>query len=347
MIIHKGNIEAYLLDYLEGNLDPLLTAELMAFLAENPDYEKWLPEYNGHLCITGGPSFENKSVLKKDFRDIPAIEPGNFDEFCIASVEGLLQEEDTARLQDYLSRHPENQADYTLFGELKLKPDLSLVYPGKARLKKRGRAIVSERLLYYALGAAAAVALLLLITGRKLSGPESATALIPTTPGVDRGHTALPEKIIPVMPAQAVREGRKYSPPSEKRIPVNPVAGSVMTSIPVSLPLASLEPIHEFRIASDLQVPDLQGINRKSPVPASDNKALPPLLPDEDRSALKLLANTLKKLNFWKAAETAVSGFNYLTESQLSISKSTDQNGKLTGLGLSTEQYVISGNKLK
>ncbi len=101
MTIHKGNIEAYLLDYLEGNLDALLTAELMAFLSENPEYEKWIPEYDGHICLEAGPVFEDKPFLKKDFKDVPLINEHNFDEFCIASAEGLLEEKDRTRLDEY------------------------------------------------------------------------------------------------------------------------------------------------------------------------------------------------------------------------------------------------------
>jgi hypothetical protein len=64
------------------------------------------------------------------------------------------------------------------------------------------------------------------------------------------------------------------------------------------------------------------------------------LLPGINRSLAK-------RLNFWNAAETAISGFNYLTETQLSLSKTTDENGKLTGLAFGTQQYIISGNKIK
>jgi hypothetical protein len=100
MTIHKGNIEAYLLDYLEGNLDALLTAELMAFLSENPEYESWIPEYDGHICLETGVEFDNKRMLRKNFRDVPLINEQNFDEFCIASEEGLLEEKDRARLNE-------------------------------------------------------------------------------------------------------------------------------------------------------------------------------------------------------------------------------------------------------
>jgi hypothetical protein len=68
------------------------------------------------------------------------------------------------------------------------------------------------------------------------------------------------------------------------------------------------------------------------------------VVPENESSLVNAL---LKRINFWKAAETAVSGFNYLTESQLSLTRNTDENGRLRGLALEMEDYSITGNKIK
>jgi hypothetical protein len=60
-----------------------------------------------------------------------------------------------------------------------------------------------------------------------------------------------------------------------------------------------------------------------------------------------MITSLLKKLDLWKAAESAVTGFNYLTESQVAISRTTDGNGKAVGLALETDQFTIRGNKVK
>ncbi|HEX2394613.1 MAG TPA: hypothetical protein VHI78_04665, partial [Bacteroidales bacterium] len=62
MTINRNNFEEYLLDYLEGNLDPLLTAELMAFIAENPRYEKFVPEGGLQSLISGDDRFPAKNT---------------------------------------------------------------------------------------------------------------------------------------------------------------------------------------------------------------------------------------------------------------------------------------------
>jgi hypothetical protein len=49
-------------------------------------------------------------------------------------------------------------------------------------------------------------------------------------------------------------------------------------------------------------------------------------------------------MNLWKAAEKAVSGFNYLTESRLSLVRTTDENGKFSSLTLRSEDYLSDDN---
>lgn len=103
----------------------------------------------------------------------------------------------------------------------------------------------------------------------------------------------------------------------------------------------------ESQMASVQQAPELQRYLASGNVSLVRRNAKAYSSSDNDPSALKYLASALKKLNFWKAAESAIVGFNYLTESDISISKTTDQNGKLTSLALTTEQYTFSGTKVK
>src|SRR4030042_4457614 len=168
MTVNKSNIEAYLLDYIEGNLDPLLTADLMAFLSENPEYEKYLPDYDGSISLTDTREYTHKELLKKQFADVPGITPENFDEFCIASCEGLLNNRETSRLSEYITLHPENQHDLEIYRKMKLKTDAFIAFPEKDRLKKTHKGFLKFSKIYYAVGSiAASLALLALLLIRK------------------------------------------------------------------------------------------------------------------------------------------------------------------------------------
>jgi hypothetical protein len=349
MTISKNNIEAYLLDYLEGNLNPLLTAELMAFLAENPEYENWLPEYDFHTGSADGPPFEEKIMLKKDFRDIPVIDGDNFEEFCIASAEGLLQERDIARLDDYLSQHPEKIKIHSVYARLKLQSDCTVTYPDKSRLKKRTRHNLRLRPFYYVMGAAASLALLLMLVSRKPAVTIYTDAL-PALPRVESGEgSSAPVRSKaennPVLkekkrdgyhPAYTVLESKETAP------------AAVSTDDNDLTPLAVLEPIRSTLRPSDQPMPGITMYAR----PLIDNSIHSELDTGQpagkrEPSLLFAIGSRIKKLNFWNAAGTAISGFNYMTESQVSLTKTTDESGKMTGLALDTQEFIISGSKIK
>jgi hypothetical protein len=182
MTVNSNNIEAYILDYLEGNLDPLLTADLMAFLAENPGYEKYLPDYDSSLALADTRCFPQKGILKKEFANLPEITPENFDEFCIASCEGLLDDRQMTRLSDYIARHPDKLRDLELYRKIKLQPDMALQYTSRERLKKY-HSFQGRHYLYYALGLAASVTLLVILTIRKPVVPPAEVSV-----AVNTGH---------------------------------------------------------------------------------------------------------------------------------------------------------------
>jgi len=64
--INKNNIEAWLLDYSEGQLNEQELALLEAFLAENPEYREWLSDFEPvYLPVEEGIVFKKKKTLLK------------------------------------------------------------------------------------------------------------------------------------------------------------------------------------------------------------------------------------------------------------------------------------------
>jgi hypothetical protein len=346
MTIHKGNIEAYLLDYLEGNLDALLTAELMAFLSENPEYEKWIPEYDGHICLDPGPVFEDKPFLKKDFKDVPLINEHNFDEFCIASAEGLLEEKDRTRLDEYMGMHPEKYRDFNVYGKLILQPDYLLVYSDKKGLKKREPVIIPIRFIYYAIGAAASVALLFLLVSRK-PAEQVLSGKIPEKSTIDPNQKNKP---VPETTVRAVSSKATTSVPVRDQIieePDTPEEAVISNeNKPDIKPLAAIEPIMAAEISQVIAKPGIPKTTRHTETPVIYDESSE-VASVSDQTPARVIGSFIKKLNLWKAAEKAVTGFNYLTESRLSLVRTTDENGKFSSLSLESEDYIISDNKVK
>jgi hypothetical protein len=135
MNINLYNYEAYFLDYVEGKLNAAQIAELMAFIAKNPGLKDELENYE---AITIEPSynvFANKNKLKKDISDILKINSENFDEFCIARIEGDLDKNTELLFEKYLQQNPEKLREYKQYLKTLLEPDKSIVFEEKRRLK--------------------------------------------------------------------------------------------------------------------------------------------------------------------------------------------------------------------
>ncbi|MBN1789970.1 MAG: hypothetical protein JW830_05700 [Bacteroidales bacterium] len=342
MTINRNNFEAYLLDYLEGNLDPLLTADLMAFLAENPEFEKSIPDYDTRISLSNTQSYNHKGMLIKDFTDLPEVTAGNFDEFCIAACEGLLVESDLTRLSDYIRLHPDKQRDLDLYRKITLQPDLTVRYPGKNELKKK-QGSTNLRYLYYALGVAASVALLFMLVLRRPAGTVY-TETAPVNSGKMKNAVQLPDVLPPhnetIQPESETSAGKFLQMPE---ISKNPDTAPVEETreFPAWQALAKLEPVLDMKVFTSVQPPPVTDHLAKTAV--TDKNLVQKRIYTGNTFADTRIGSLFNRIDFWKTAETAISGFNYLTESNISVDRITDDSGNLTSLLIQSDSYTITG----
>lgn len=347
MTINRNNFEAHLLDYLEGNLDPLLTADLMAFLTENPEYESYIPEYDARISLYGNHEYNQKDLLKRDFADVPEITSGNFDEFCIASCEGLLDDADRKRLSDFLTTHPEKRAEFDLYAKLKLQSDTSVVYAGKARLKKNAPFVLKPRLMYYFIGVAASLALLLMLISKKpaesvyTQAPPAEETIAPVIHSDRVVKVQESENSLAAQSPVSVKSSAKTAP-TDDQVPM--ILETAAEDV-VLLPLESIgtQEIIAESVNSTSGLPRIAG--NSNPYAELVEIAMDDPLSSKDDEGL--LRSLISRVDFWKTAEKAIQGFNYLTEASLDIDKTLDENGKLSAILLNMESYRISGNKIK
>lgn len=159
MTINEHNYEAYFLDYHEGNLSEEDIGALMAFLDENPSLREEFLEYEG-LSIKPDMniSFDAKNALKKSTAD--KNHPTG-DERLIAYLEGDLDKEEAIRVEAALNEDEQASEKLMLLKSTVLIPKLSIVYPGKEKLKKKAISGYGTFKVY----AYAAAAVLLLFIG--------------------------------------------------------------------------------------------------------------------------------------------------------------------------------------
>jgi hypothetical protein len=320
----------------------------MAFLTENPEYESYLPEYDSRISLNGNNEYNHKDLLKKDFADVPEITSVNFEEFCIAWCEGLLEDIDRKRFSEFLETHPEKKKDFDLYTRIKLKPDASVVFADKSRLKKNAPIALKPRFIQYALGIAASLTLLLVLIIRKpaetyhTQTPQKEEMILPVV---------TPNQVISVPESENSSTLQAYAPVKNeaKKTPVDglvPMIPETAADDPVLLPLESIgaKAIMAESVASASDLPRMGSTTNPFAESGEIAAVDDPLSSNDDEGLLRTLIN---RVDIWKTAEKAIQGFNYLTEANLNIDKTLDENGRMSAILLNMDSYRISGNKIK
>lgn len=138
MKVNRNNYEVWLLDYSDGKLNVVQTADLMAFLAENPDLKE---EFESFKAITLEPEdirFEQKGQLKK-LPVIPAgeVDENNYEHLFIAWHENDLTPSQKDDILAFLEQNPQLEPEFKLYGKLKITANKEIVFTEKEQLKKR------------------------------------------------------------------------------------------------------------------------------------------------------------------------------------------------------------------
>ncbi len=353
MNINRKNYEVFLTDYIDGRLDPDQSNELLHFLTENPDLRKEFDDYENIKISPTKNVYIKKNLLKKDFCDIENINETNFDEFCVAKLEGDLGDDDEIRLNKYIKDNPEKSSEYELFSRLVFKPDNSIKYPGKKNIK-RSLVFTPERKIYiYLTSAAAAIIFVMLVL---IPGSEKDNASVP-----ELAENQMPAQVIEIKDSQDKTEssGETKSDITENK-PVQKIITPLLKERATDEPennsyireeniLASLTPIETDLINISEYPAGMQSSftrlkNQKEDLPVPENSRIQEL---RNRILPNNINLDINKINFWTAAEAGIKGFNYLTESELKLDKELNNEGEVTAFALNSETFSISSTRIK
>lgn len=138
-MITKDNIEAYLLDFLEGNLKSNELLELEFFLKENPSYS---PDFELVKLEKDNLSNFDKSTLKKNLVFEPVvfqeIREGTAEEkMFVASTENVLSEVEMIYFKNHLIENQAAQKEFAIYQKMRLISDDSIVFPNVSQLKRK------------------------------------------------------------------------------------------------------------------------------------------------------------------------------------------------------------------
>lgn len=133
--INIDNYEAYLLDFLEGNLTDELQMELELFLIQHPELDINLSDLSLISLNEESISFSNKNGLKKAETDLVS------EEQLVAYIEGGLSIKEKTEIEKSCSNNPLLAKELALFQKTILEVDSSIVYPNKNELKRKPKVI--------------------------------------------------------------------------------------------------------------------------------------------------------------------------------------------------------------
>jgi hypothetical protein len=138
-MITKENIEAYLLDFLEGNLKTNELLELDFFLKENPSYNS---DFELVKLEKDNLSNFDKSTLKKNLVFEPVvfqeIREGTAEEkMFVASTENVLSEAEMIHFKNHLIENPIAQKEFAIYKNTRFEADDSIIFPNVSQLKRK------------------------------------------------------------------------------------------------------------------------------------------------------------------------------------------------------------------
>ena len=139
MNINRDNYEAYFLDYYERQLSPEMVEEVLFFVEQNPDLKQVFEEFEAvSLVADQDIIFDKKSFLKKNQVFATAqINELNYEEYLFDETEGLLNAEQLASLEEFISINPQFENDRKLYALAHLPSENAIVFEAKESLKHK------------------------------------------------------------------------------------------------------------------------------------------------------------------------------------------------------------------
>ena len=346
------NCEAFFLDYHEGNLGVEDTAALFAFLEENPEYKGVFEDFAPIVIRNEVFDFPEKELLKKAIPgEVPVIHEGNCSFYFIAAHEGDLTSEALEAVQTFLKHHPERVVEYEAYRLARLTPEV-LVFPDKKNIRQ-GIPVVRRLRPYWmtALSAAAALALLWMFL------PQNSPVEIPiANPPVQSSVSGNADH--PAATGLTARTGL----PSQKPLEVPPKNEVAPVPEPTAVRIESLPGMMSIAV-NEIAIPpsgrSVESINRVHTAVYADimlrwqleaSGTEPGLLARLFRPVTGWFSSgdeeeTLpvrNPLTLWTLAEYGVKGFSRITNHDVELRHSKDEQGRLVAFSLESENFKIA-----
>jgi hypothetical protein len=146
MKIDLNNYEAWMMDYLDGNLNDHQSKEMEAFLLKHPHIAEEIEDLNSIELLKDTaeqipPSFV-QGLKKEEIQLHSGIGEENYQEKFMAYHENDLDVSEKSDVLGFLSKNEFLRAEFNTFKNIKLEANLNICYPNKSELLKKERKTV-------------------------------------------------------------------------------------------------------------------------------------------------------------------------------------------------------------
>ena len=346
MEIGRQNYEQYFMDYLDGRLNEEQVKVLKAFLEFNPDLKKELAGLEKMHLFPDDATYDSKDSLLRSESDL-AIETilKDFDMYCISSMEHDITAEDEELLQGIVGEDPDREATFRLYQTTRLLPDETIVYPGKAQLKKRLISIPYRIILPAAAAVAAMLILLQLFTGRD---PE---------PGIQTLAEQVPQQgpDAPVSnPSSELENPSTQSPPliTAEKGPAGNSPEALNVKAEGQIILAETSGIEDdsstgrdkvqMEKMGSIPIRYLKNPDAEYGQEISDHPEIQQTRMLEQYRSSSLQSGDDTRLSLWFLADAGVRGLNTISEDEYHLDREKDKTGNTRRFTLDTPVFGIS-----
>lgn len=339
MKITLKNYEQYFLDYLDGNLNSEQLSELGLFLNLHPELKNQI-KTEQIVLKPENITYPNKNFTKK-FEFNSSINKHNFDHYCIAYCEQILNDEESKELETFCSKDNSYQVNLEVFKKVYLSVDSTISYPKKELLYKRdvSRKIFSRVWLGVA-SAAATVVLFFAINYEytpKMNKAQSVTlneTKIKSVQKIKINNQITSSKILTLKSIKA-NKFKEYI--QQKKDTTNYILAEKILQTKV--------PNLEFKLLSPRNIPELKKVIEQR-TPESDALSTNLFKTIESKIAEVTESTTHhKKLSIIKIAQLGIKSINSLTDSNMSLTENIDSTRNITALSFKSDLVEFHTSK--
>ena len=361
MDINRNNYESFFMDYLDGEMSPDQVIRLMSFLKENPDLKTELEEFEEINIEPDKKIFESKITLKKRF----VVNDSNFDDFCIASLEGDLNEEEATLFQNWLQENPLKVKEFELYKKARIIPE-KITFDFKSTLKKSsGGRIFTPKVWGYFSAAASIIILIALYIFISQPGANENTVIseiITDTTTIETKPQTSPE---PQTKTEVEKENIPFNKPGDSKQQKIKLRSNNIIEKPVITQDVNIVPDKSNRLTKPVTIElTLNKIRLKEINTLPEKSILVALVPvknfevfENTYSGLTLSQKAVKSfkseilmeekdkinpdvLTLWDIADAGIRGINKIIGWKMELDKEYDENGDLLALGF--DSNIIS-----